>query len=51
MMSLVLRYLADGRLQVDPLISHRFASEQAAEAYRILNEPRDRTMGVLFTWA
>lgn len=51
MMALVLRYLADGRLQVDPLISHRFAPEQAAEAYRILNEQRDRTMGVLFTWA
>ena len=46
----VLDMLADGRLDVKPLISHRFPFEDAPEAYRLLTE--DKTvLGMLLRYA
>ena len=46
----VLDMLADGRLDVAPLISHRFSLDQAAEAYAVVggSEP---SMGILLTYS
>ncbi|MFP1684056.1 bi-domain-containing oxidoreductase [Alloalcanivorax sp. C16-1] len=45
----VLAMLAEGRLDVSPLISHRFPFEQAAEAYRTLTEARS-ALGLLLEY-
>lgn len=45
----VLDMLADGRLNVAPLISHRFDFEQAQDAYRVLSESR-QALGILLTY-
>jgi len=47
---LILSYLATGRLRVEPLISHRFRSDEAAEAYRVLQDPPADKMGILLEW-
>lgn len=39
-----------GRFNLDGLITHTFKPEQAADAYRIANEKRAETMGILFDW-
>ncbi|TLM64510.1 MAG: zinc-binding dehydrogenase [Deltaproteobacteria bacterium] len=45
----VLDMLADGRLDIGPLISHRFKLEQASEAYRVLTEDRG-ALGILLQY-
>jgi predicted dehydrogenase len=45
----VLDMLSDGRLDVVPLISHRFKLEQAEEAYRVLAEDRS-ALGILLEY-
>lgn len=45
----VLDMLADGRLDVGPLISHRFPFEQAVDAYRVLSENRS-ALGILLQY-
>lgn len=45
----VLDLMAERKLDVKPLISHRIPQRQAAEAYRLLTEDRS-TLGVLFTY-
>lgn len=45
----VLDMLADGRLDVEPLISHRFPFEQAPEAYKVLAEDRG-ALGILLQY-
>lgn len=51
----VLRYLfglmARGRFDCSGLISHRFAPEDAAQAYKLANEQRGDTMGIAFDWS
>ena len=47
---LILNYLVTGRLQVEPLISHRFRSDDAAEAHRVLLDPEVDKMGILLEW-
>jgi 2-desacetyl-2-hydroxyethyl bacteriochlorophyllide A dehydrogenase len=42
-----LKMIADGRLNVRPLITHVLPVAQAAEAYRLLREERDRALGVV----
>lgn len=42
-----MRWLAEGRVEVDSLISHRFAATQAKDAYDLLARRRDETMGVI----
>ncbi|MCC6627288.1 MAG: zinc-binding alcohol dehydrogenase [Chloroflexi bacterium] len=46
-----LSWLADGRLVVAPLITHRLAPEAIQEAYTGLAERRDEHLGVILTWA
>jgi len=46
----ILTMIADGRLDVKGLISHRLPGAQAGEAYRLLREERDRALGVILTW-
>jgi 2-desacetyl-2-hydroxyethyl bacteriochlorophyllide A dehydrogenase len=43
--------LVSGRFPVDGLITHRFAPQDAAEAYALTGSHRERTMGVLFDWS
>ena len=45
----VLNLMAEGRLNVTPLISHRIPQRQAADAYRLLTEDRS-TLGILLTY-
>lgn len=45
-----MHWMARNQLLLEPLITHRFAPEQAPEAYDlILNRPQD-TMAVIFNW-
>ncbi|OGG55654.1 MAG: hypothetical protein A3F84_23885 [Candidatus Handelsmanbacteria bacterium RIFCSPLOWO2_12_FULL_64_10] len=46
----VLTMIADGRIDVKGLISHRLPGAQAGEAYRLLRDERDRALGVILTW-
>lgn len=43
--------LASGRFPVDGLITHRFAPDDAAEAYALTASHREQTMGVLLDWS
>jgi predicted dehydrogenase/threonine dehydrogenase-like Zn-dependent dehydrogenase len=45
----VLDMMADGRINVQPLISHRFAFESAPEAYRLLTEDKG-ALGILLEY-
>jgi predicted dehydrogenase/threonine dehydrogenase-like Zn-dependent dehydrogenase len=45
----VLNLMAEGKLDVEPLISHRFPIEQAPEAYDLLTEDQS-TLGILLTY-
>jgi threonine dehydrogenase-like Zn-dependent dehydrogenase len=47
---LILNYIASGRLQIAPLISHRFKVKQAQQAYRLLLDPNADKMGILLQW-
>ena len=42
-----LRMIADGRLNVRPLITHTMPYTEAAEAYRLLREEHDRALGIV----
>ncbi|MCB0123009.1 MAG: zinc-binding dehydrogenase [Caldilineaceae bacterium] len=42
--------LQEGKLQIEPLISHRFPYTQAKAAYDLLYERLPEAMGVLLTW-
>ncbi len=42
--------LLTGQLQVDPLITHRFPAERAAEAFALLDQHLDQALGVLLKW-
>lgn len=43
-------YLADGELELAPLISHRAPYAKAPELYAMLLEDRSRAMGVILEW-
>lgn len=47
---LFMRLLAERRIDVRPLISHRVPCERAPEMYRGLLEKREEYLGVLFYW-
>jgi len=49
-MQAVLDLMASGRLEVSPLISHRFAIERAEEAYRLIDDGREPYLGVLLEY-
>jgi L-iditol 2-dehydrogenase len=39
-----------GRMQVEPLITHRFPADQAPQAFKLLDERIDEAFGVLLQW-
>jgi threonine dehydrogenase-like Zn-dependent dehydrogenase len=45
-----LQWLADGRLNVAPLITHRLAPEQIQLAYAGLRDRKDEYLGVILNW-
>ena len=47
---LFLEWLANGRITVSEMVSHRFPVSDAAHAYRLLGESRSEAMGVILEW-
>lgn len=47
---LFFNYLQRGLMQVGDLVTHRFAPQDAPEAYRLLQTDRANVMGVIFDW-
>ena len=45
-----MKLMTMGALRVDPLITHRFRPEQAAEAYALARTARGDYVGILFDW-
>jgi 2-desacetyl-2-hydroxyethyl bacteriochlorophyllide A dehydrogenase len=43
----ILKMIADGRLTVRPLLSHTLPFAEAAEAYRLLRDEKDKALGVV----
>ncbi len=50
MVKLFFKYVERRDMRTADLISHRFRPEKAKEAYRLLQEDRSNTLGVLFDW-
>ncbi|CAI6086796.1 zinc-dependent alcohol dehydrogenase [Cohnella sp. JJ-181] len=50
MSELFLSYLIQGRMDIGPLITHRYSPLDAPEAYGLLTGDRSSAMGVLFDW-
>ena len=46
----VLKMIERGELDVARLTTHRLPCTEAAEAYRLLRDERDKALGVLLTW-
>lgn len=44
------RLVADGRFNLDGLLTHTFAPDDVADAFELVAERRNETMGVLFDW-
>jgi threonine dehydrogenase-like Zn-dependent dehydrogenase len=42
--------IAAGRIQVDPMITHRFPAEQAPKAFALLDQRPDQALAVLLEW-
>lgn len=51
MADLFLNYLMQGRMDVKPLITHRFSPLEAPQAYELLVHNRSSAMGVVFDWS
>ena len=45
-----LEWLADGRLRVEPLITHRLPPSEIQTAYDGLRSRRDEYLGVVLRW-
>ena len=48
---LALDLMADGSLQIEPLISHRVAGDEGAAMFERLAESRESFFGVLLQWS
>ena len=48
--NLFFRLMRSGRFSMEGMNTHRFSPEDAAAAYRLANESRGETMGILFEW-
>jgi len=46
----VLDLVADGRLRVEPLVTHRFGIERALDAYELISSGREPYLGVLLEY-
>ena len=42
--------LRSKRFDLKGLITHQFSAKECADAYRLANEAREKTMGILFDW-
>jgi 2-desacetyl-2-hydroxyethyl bacteriochlorophyllide A dehydrogenase len=47
---LFLTFVARGQIRVSDLVTHRYKPEDAPKAYAMLQQQRDRAMGVIFDW-
>ncbi len=47
----VLQMMASGRLDVEPLISHRFAMDKALDAYQMIRDGSEPYLGVMLQYA
>ena len=45
-----LAWVADGRLETLPLVTHHFPVRQAAEAWRLIETKREPVLGVILDW-
>ena len=45
-----MQLISDGKLKIEPLLTHRMRPEQCAEAYNGLRERQDEFVGVVFDW-
>ncbi len=45
-----LKLIAEGKLKVEPLLTHRMRPEQCAEAYAVLRDRPEEFVGVVFDW-
>jgi len=46
----ILKMIADGRMDVKRLISHKLSYCEASEAYRLLRDEKDKSLGVVLDW-
>jgi len=46
----ILKMIADGRLNVKSLISHKMPYHEAEEAYRLLRDEKDKSLGIVLDW-
>ena len=46
----ILKMISHNQLDVDGLTTHRFPCRQIAEAYRLLRDERDKSLGILLSW-
>jgi 2-desacetyl-2-hydroxyethyl bacteriochlorophyllide A dehydrogenase len=51
MTKLFFTYLERGQMRVSDLVTHRFAPQDAPDAYKLLTTDRASAMGVLFDWS
>ncbi len=50
-MEAILQLLAEGKLNVRPLVTHSFPIERAQEAYDLIKNDREQSLGVMITYA
>lgn len=46
----MMQWISQGVVKVEPLISHRFPVDQAAEAFRLVVDAPDKILGIIFDW-
>lgn len=49
-MEAFLNLVAEGKIALDPLITHRFPIDEAPKAYDLLHNPQGRVLGILFEY-
>jgi threonine dehydrogenase-like Zn-dependent dehydrogenase len=49
-MEAALEMLRRGALKVEELVTHEVAAGDAPEAYRMLADPADRSLGIVLRW-
>lgn len=47
----VMRWMSQGVIQGEPLISHRFPIDRAAEAYKLVVDEPNKILGIVFDWS
>ena len=47
----ILKMISDGRMDVKKLISQRLSFQKAGEAYRMLRDEKETSLGIVLEWA